>query len=152
MEQIVKTPFLGLGPGIQNVWDILIANGIYAPHAHNLFLQLLMEGGILALGLMTVIAFKVLHNSLRMIRHSRETRSMGAVFIAFIGAFAMFGMVDFPFLCPKLVCTFMLAAGFADCTSHIFLGEDVHALAHIFSPRPASSIKAGENAVCSKTK
>lgn len=150
LDQIVKTPLLGLGPGIQNVWDTLIANGIYAPHAHNLFLQLLMEGGIIALGLIAAIAFKVLYNSMHMIRQSRETRSMGAVFIAFIGAFATFGMVDFPFLCPKLVCTFMLAAGFADATSHIFLGENVRTFSHIFSSRPA--LKAEQNAVYSKTK
>ena len=40
-------------------------------------------------------------------------------------------MVDFPFLCPKLVTSFMLVMGISDCASRIYLDQRVQALSSL---------------------
>ena len=48
---------------------------------------------------------------------------MGVTLIAFVLAFIMHGMVDFPLLCPKLVGTFMMVIAFTDVASRLYLGQ-----------------------------
>lgn len=43
--------------------------------------------------------------------------------IAFVVAFIMYGMVDFPLLCPKLVGVFMMVVACADCASHLYMEQ-----------------------------
>ena len=151
LEEIAKQPIFGSGPGVQNFWDILQSSRIAAPHTHNLVLQLLVEGGIIALVLMVLIGWKTFRGSYDMLRKPGESRIIGVVLIAFIGAFIVYGMVDFPFLCPKLVTSFMLVLGFSDCASHLYLGNGVQALSKVV-PIGALTRRQAEGAVFFKTK
>ena len=151
LEEIIKHPVFGTGPGIQNLWNTLSANGYSSPHAHNLVLQLLAEGGLIALSLMVFIGWKMFRRSFKMLSHSTETRTMGVVFLAFIGAFILYGMVDFPFLCPKLMCVFMLVLGISDSVGRVYMEERVEGLSSLGYPAHTLRRTPG-NAVISKTK
>ena len=151
LAEIAKHPIFGSGPGVQTIWDLLIANRIDAPHTHNLVLQLLVEGGIIALVLMLMIGWKTFRTSYAMIRKPGESRIIGAVFVAFIGAFIMYGMVDFPLLCPKLVSTFMLVLGFSDGAARIYLERRVYALSS-FLPKGSTLHRRAESTAYIKTK
>ena len=47
MDSIARHPLIGIGPGTYNTWYLLRDAGINAPHMHNLYLQLLTEGGVI---------------------------------------------------------------------------------------------------------
>lgn len=123
IQTIISTPFCGLGPGISNFWDRLEIAGINAPHSHNLVLQLLVEGGFIALFIMCMIAIRMLQNSLELANRNRRGSGLGNAIVMFVVAFVVYGMVDYPFLSPKLVGNFLTIIGFADVIAHIYLRQ-----------------------------
>ncbi len=131
LETIGQDPLFGMGAGVSNTWDALLHHGINAPHMHNIVLQLLAEGGVIALGLMLFAAWKLLRGSIEMLQSSRETRMMGVVFLAFIAGFCMDGMVDFPLLTPKLVGIFLMALSLGDVAMKLYLGRELQPLREV---------------------
>ncbi len=109
LNRIKEQPIFGYGAGVQNTWDILEEQGIAANHAHNFVLQILMEGGLIALAIMAWIGFEVIRTGVRLMRcgHSRGFW-MGFAVTMFVSAFVIHGLVDYPFLTPKLVANFTM--------------------------------------------
>ncbi len=134
IEGILERPIFGRGPGIQNSWDMLMAGGVNAPHTHNLVLELLVEGGVIALAIMMIIGFKMLRGGVHLAMKG-ESSSMGVMIIAFVVAFIMYGMVDFPLLSPKLVGVFMMVVACADCASHLYMEQKNDPLASFLPTR-----------------
>lgn len=115
LEYIAARPLVGYGAGIQNTWDILGENNIYAVHAHNFVLQILMEGGIIGLAIMGLIGFTVIRYGIKLMRNGRSRAFwMGFAVLMFACAFILHGLVDYPLLTPKLVCNFMMILGIID--------------------------------------
>ena len=131
IQTIVSSPLFGLGPGISNFWEQLQNAGVGAPHSHNLVLQLLVEGGFIALFLLCMVAVRLLQNSLELANRNRRGKGLGNAMIMFAVAFVVYGMVDFPFLSPKLVGNFLMILGFGDAIAHIYLRQRPLALATI---------------------
>lgn len=115
LEHISERPLLGYGAGIQNTWDMLGENNIYAVHAHNFVLQTLMEGGLIALAVMGLIGFMVIRYGIKLMRngHSRAFW-MGFAVLMFASSFILHGLVDYPLLTPKLVDNFMMILAIVD--------------------------------------
>ena len=113
---------------------MLMAGGVNAPHTHNLVLELLVEGGVIALAIMMIIGFKMLRGGVHLAMKG-ESSSMGVMIIAFVVAFIMYGMVDFPLLSPKLVGVFMMVVACADCASHLYLEQKNDPLASFLPTR-----------------
>ena len=115
LEHISERPLLGYGAGIQNTWDMLGENNIYAVHAHNFVLQTLMEGGLIALAVMGLIGFMVIRYGIKLMRngHSRAFW-MGFAVLMFASSFILHGLVDYPLLTPKLVGNFMMILAIVD--------------------------------------
>ncbi len=124
IQTIVGSPLIGLGPGVSNFWERLQAAGVGAPHSHNLILQLMVEGGFIALFLMCLIAIKLLQNGLEIANHKHRDAGAGNTLIIFVVAFIVYGMVDYPFLSPKLVGNFLMIIGFADAIARIHLQQE----------------------------
>jgi O-antigen ligase len=122
-----KNPLTGVGAGVSNSWQILLQEGINAPHMHNIALQLLIEGGLMALLLMVLVGLTMFRTALTML-NSNDSRSIGVAFIAFVAAFCMDGMVDFPLLTPKLVGVFLMVIALGDCASKLYLGIELEPL------------------------
>ena len=123
IRTIIITPLFGLGPGISNFWEQLQIAGVGAPHAHNLILQLLVEGGFIALFIMCMIAIRMLQNSLELANRNRRDSGLGNAVVMFVVAFVVYGMVDYPFLSPKLVGNFLTIIGFADVIALLYLRQ-----------------------------
>ena len=121
MEQFRNSPVFGMGAGIENTWDTLLNNGINAPHMHNIVLQLLVEGGIISLGIMCLIGWTTLRIGWKMMARDGESRAIGSIILAFVGAFCAHSMVDFPLMTPKLIGMFIMVLGIAEAASRILL-------------------------------
>lgn len=128
IRTIISSPLFGLGPGISNFWEQLQNAGVGAPHSHNLVLQLLVEGGFIALFIMCMVAIRMLQNSLELANRNRRGSGLGNAIVMFVVAFVVYGMVDYPFLSPKLVGNFLTIVGFADVIAHIYLRQPFVAL------------------------
>ena len=118
---IGEHPIFGLGPGIQNVWDALMENGLNVPHAHNLVLQLLAEGGIIALGLFLGMGVVLCRRGIQMLRRNTDGRILGGVFVIFALGFCANSMVEYPLFTPKLVGIFLMVLALSDSAADIFL-------------------------------
>ena len=125
--------FIGLGPGVQNFWNILKATAnINLPHAHNLILQVFVEGGVIgfliASGIFGVFVveqvrfyksaenqngkFKLLNGEMKLYNNPQMcNRIIATGFICMMVAFISQGMTDYVFLDPKVVQYFMLVMG-----------------------------------------
>ena len=134
MEAIVRSPLIGMGPGVSNFWDFLLKMGVNVPHAHNLILQVLVEGGFIALFLLCLVATRLLQDSLTLLNRSRQAAPVGRVFLMFAVAFIVHGMVDYPFLSPKLIGIFCMVLGFFDTMSGTYLTNRITPLKKLFEP------------------
>lgn len=147
IETIVKHPLFGLGPGISNFWDRLQATGVTTPHSHNLVLQVMVEGGFIALFLLCSIALKILQNSLELANRRRRGNSLGNALIIFVVAFVVYGMVDYPFLSPKLVGVFLTVIGLSEAIFRIYLRQPTLSLRALPSTLVHSARRALQKAL-----
>ncbi len=123
LQAILRSPLFGMGPGITNFSEFAKTFGLNVPHSHNILLQLLLEGGFVGLFLLSLVAIKLLQNSAECLSRSPKTHLFGVFFLAFSVSFVVYGMVDFPFLCPKLMATFFTVMGTADAVFSLYLGQ-----------------------------
>ena len=142
IESFTRHPLFGLGPGIQNSWDMLVAGGVNAPHAHNIILQLLVEGGLILLVLVALLLYRHFQNGLTLLRHSSETHRLGVIMLAFLASFLMDGMVEFPFMTPKLLCSFMTALALSDGALSVFVGKKLPPVSHFLHIRREATSRA----------
>lgn len=124
ISEIGERPLFGYGAGIQNTWDMLYERGIYTVHAHNLILQTMMEGGLIALAIMGVLGWLVVRAGIRLLRN-RHTRAfwIGFAVLMFVVAFFIQGLVDYPLLTPKLICNFVLILAISDRAQAIYIDK-----------------------------
>ncbi len=123
LQAILRSPLFGMGPGITNFSEFAKTFGLNVPHSHNILLQLLLEGGFVGLFLLSLVAIRLLQNSAECLSRSPKTHLFGVFFLAFTVSFLVYGMVDFPFLCPKLMATFFTVMGTADAVFSLYLGQ-----------------------------
>lgn len=122
----LERPFFGLGAGVQNTWDMLAEKGVDAAHAHNLALELLVEGGIIALVLMLLVGLMVVKNGIELIRAGYGAAFwVGFAVLGFVSSFCLQGLVDYPLMTPKLLCNFMMLVGITERTVHLYTGRSM---------------------------
>lgn len=124
LEIIAKHPVFGTGCGIFYTWQVLAEAGTRAPHAHNTILQILVEGGIVALCLLLYLAFHLIHSGFMLIRR-RESEQLGFAFLTFVVAYSAQSMVEYAFTFPVLVGTFAVVLALADSTTRLYLDRPV---------------------------
>lgn len=121
VEQILASPFFGYGAGTQYTYELLHDLNIRAAHAHNIILQILLEGGIIALILIGVVGFKVIKDGIvLMLNKYEEAFWMGFAICGFAVMFLIHGMVDYPFSTPKLVVHFITLLALIEQGYHLF--------------------------------
>lgn len=114
MEKIISRPLFGYGAGVGAMWDTLAANGLNAPHAHNLFLQVLSEGGLVLLVLLLMLFWRLFRAGFELVLGAPDARMYGAATIAFCAGVCVLGMFDYPLFLPKCIGTFLMLLGAAD--------------------------------------
>lgn len=104
----------GLGPGVGNVRDILVNQyNVNQPHAHNLFLQLYLEGGVLGGALFTLIVLWVIVDMIVLAFRSKEGKPFAVAILASMTGFLTCGFTDYVLYGPKILQLFMVLLGLA---------------------------------------
>ena len=112
IERILQSPIFGYGAGTQPTYEFLHELGIKAAHAHNVVLQILLEGGIISLLVLAAIGFKTIKDGVMlMLAKQPESFWMGFGICGFAVLFLVHGMVDYPFSTPKQVAQFIILLG-----------------------------------------
>lgn len=126
LDSFLESPIFGYGAGTHASWEIFEEAGIQAVHAHNVVLQLMLEGGIIALILMLLIGFKVIKNGIELVRDGfGNTFWVGFALLSFAACFIVHGMVDYPLLTPKLICNFIMILGIAERSIYLYSGRSI---------------------------
>lgn len=105
LDDFRQRPIQGYGAGCAVTWALLRSHGIEAIHAHNIVLQFLVEGGIIAVAIMGLIALRILRLGLDLLLTPKDSRTfwMGFAVLGFAGAIFLQGLADYPLMTPKLV-------------------------------------------------
>ncbi len=119
MDLFFEAPLFGHGIGIGTPLERLGSLGYNAPHVHNLYLEMLVEGGIVGLLMLFFLLWKLFRIGFDLMIHSKKTHMYGSAIIAFCGGFCLCGMVDYPLLTPKEICIFMFMLAVADSLSFL---------------------------------
>lgn len=121
IKQILERPFFGYGVGTEPTANMIERIGINAPHAHNIILQLLLEGGIFALIIMCLIGFQTFKNGLSLVKNGFNSSFwVGFAVLGFTVGFSLHGMVDYPLTTPRLICCFLTILGVIEQSTHLY--------------------------------
>lgn len=123
-------PLFGTGVGVQTTQNILSNYSLPFKHAHNLFLEILSEGGIISLFLFCCILRLLLRRGVSLLktRQHREAQLFGFAIIGALLALCVHGVFDFPLLIPRLLCTCMLLMGMTEAAARLYLHEPTRVL------------------------
>ena len=115
IKRVAQRPLFGYGAGTQPSAAIFHSVGLDAPHAHNIALQVLMEGGCIALLILAAAAIYCVKNGLDLMLN-RKPASFWGGFAAcgFVFATFLHGLVDYPLTSPKLICCFLCLLALAE--------------------------------------
>jgi len=122
IEILKKKWLFGMGPGVANVRKLLVGTyGINQPHAHNIILQLMLEGGIIGTSIFVAAIVFIIVEMVKLGIRSKEGRSLGVAVIASITGFLTCGMTDYVIYGAKVLQYFMMILGLALAARRIFL-------------------------------
>ncbi|MBQ3093856.1 MAG: O-antigen ligase family protein [Clostridia bacterium] len=121
MQVFLKRPLFGHGIGVGTIMDALSSHGYAAPHAHNVFLEFLVEGGAIGLLILLFLLWKCFRTGFELIIQTPRSRMYGAAVIAFCAGFCVNGMFDHLLFTPKPIGMFMMAAALTDAFGFLTL-------------------------------
>ena len=111
----------GYGTGIGNVRQMLHDTyHIPQPHAHNLFLEILLENGLIGLVLFIAVLVIFLRQMLCLARRSERARAVAVTLTASVAALCACGMTDYVFYGMKPMAYLLLMIGLSQCASQIY--------------------------------
>lgn len=117
---LIKGNFLfGVGAGYNNVTGYLFENGLEFSHSHNLFIEVLAEGGIIGLGLFGVLLSVVAYDFFKLCRMTGWYRSYGIAFLSSLSGFTVMSLFDNTLCTPKQILCFSVLAGFMQAALRI---------------------------------
>ena len=137
-KSIKEHPLFGLGLGVQTTRKMLQGAGLDFKHSHNLFLEILSEGGIVSLLIFAGILYLLAVRGVRLLcqRNRKEAWLLGFAVFAACGALFVFGVFDFPFIIPRLISTCMLLMGITESAAHLYLHIDAKGKKSLKKMRP----------------
>lgn len=126
LSNIWERPILGYGAGTETTWTLFEEANVNAVHAHNIVLQILLEGGIIALAIMALIGFRVIKNSIELMRDGYNNSFwIGFAMLSFALCFLLHGMVDYPLATPRMVCIFITILSLCERSIHLYVGRRI---------------------------
>jgi len=119
--QVFKNhPLFGSGPytmGNQLLRSISVPPNVIHVHAHNIFLNILGELGIVGLGVFLLVIFNFLKNSYKIIKIDNSYITVGA--LGALGSFFSHGMVDTLYVSPYLAMSLITIISMSSAPSKI---------------------------------
>lgn len=107
--------FLGIGAGSDNLHQRLVHDyNIAWPHAHNLYLEIFVEGGIVGLLLIGAVLAFIVRDALRLISRNGKWKVFGMCTLSAVAAILMMSLTEFTFQTPKELQAIMVVLGFLE--------------------------------------
>ncbi len=121
-ETIKEHWLFGIGTGHAGFEEILHNDyGIKQPHAHNIFLEFLIEGGIIGAGLFAAGLLLLVVGLIKIALKQKEARPVSVTLIASLAGLTCCGMFDFVFYGPKPIQIFFMLAGLMEAVRRLYL-------------------------------
>lgn len=120
-DMIKNKILLGFGAGTDNVHTMLRdVYGIDRSHAHNLFVELFVEGGIVGIAFIVVIIAMIVRCIYKMITGKNKTfKNYAVLYISSLLAFLTMSLFEFTLQSPKELMMFFALLGFMEATYRI---------------------------------
>ena len=124
LSAITERPIFGYGAGVQPATEIMKAAGLATvPHAHSLYLQLLIEGGAVLLMLFFLPVFNIVYTQGDTLFRKKRQPLLGfSVLVSLMGLMA-FGLADFPLMTPKLVGIWWILFALSDISGAFYADQ-----------------------------
>jgi len=124
LNTIKAHPFFGLGTGVENMRQVLENQYcIHQPHAHNLFLEIFVEGGIFGFAIFAALLILCAYRIFKLCILSSRGRALGLSFLSGFAGLMACGMLDHVLYGPKIVMYFMFLMGLAEAAFKICKAE-----------------------------
>jgi O-antigen ligase len=117
--------FFGLGFGTENTFEFFKEHGINQPHAHNIILQLWLEGGLVGITLFILSIAIIFYDLIKVMRMSPESRYVSVVVMASFVGFFSFCIFDYILFDPKIVQIFYFLCGLAAATIRLYSKKEI---------------------------
>lgn len=120
-NMFLENPILGLGAGTENIHVILRDTyGIDRHHAHNLFIQMLAEGGIIGGIFVTAIIVLIVKNIIAIFREKdKQYRNYGVLYTSSLVGFTVMSIFEYTLQSPKELMTLFFVLGFIEATKRL---------------------------------
>lgn len=116
----VENPLFGVGAGTENVANLLQSRfGINQPHAHSLYFELLVEGGLISILFFVAVLSLLVYDLFFLLRSGRKWRRMGVAYLASLAGFLVFSVFEFSLQTPKELQYFMLLLGLIEASKRL---------------------------------
>ncbi len=120
-ETIKEHWLFGIGTGNAGFEEILHNDyGIKQPHAHNIILEFLIEGGIIGAGLFVISMILLVIGLIRLAVKMKEARPLAVTLLASLAGLTCCGMFDFIFYGPKPIQIFFMLAGLIEAVRRFY--------------------------------
>lgn len=115
---------IGLGAGTENIHQEIIARlGINRTHAHNLFLEIATEGGIIGIILATVVIGFVIRNLVKLFYLKNDAyRPYAVLYTSSLIGFLVMSLYEFTLQSPKELMIIFTLFGFIEATYRMATG------------------------------
>lgn len=148
-EMFTQNPIIGLGAGTENIHTLLRDTyGINRHHAHSVYLEMFVEGGIIGGAFMITLIVLIIKNIIKLYKMKEERfRNYASLYAASFAAFATMSVSEFTLQSAKELMTFFFLAGFLEATVRI--AENKEQLAE--DELPDENIKQADYALQAET-
>ena len=120
LKVFTENPLFGVGAGTENVTNLLQNRfGINQPHAHSLYFELLVEGGLISILFFVAVLSLLVYDLFYLLRSGRKWRRMGVAYLASLAGFLVFSVFEFSLQTPKELQYFMLFLGLVEASKRL---------------------------------
>ena len=120
LKVFTENPLFGVGAGTENVTTLLQNRfGINQPHAHSLYFELLVEGGLISILFFVAVLSLLVYDLFYLLRSGRQWRRMGVAYLASLAGFLVFSVFEFSLQTPKELQYFMLFLGLVEASKRL---------------------------------
>lgn len=120
LKVFTENPLFGVGAGTENVTNLLQNRfGINQAHAHSLYFELLVEGGLISILFFVAVLSLLVYDLFYLLRSGRKWRRMGVAYLASLAGFLVFSVFEFSLQTPKELQYFMLFLGLVEASKRL---------------------------------
>lgn len=120
LKVFTEYPLFGVGAGTENVTNLLQSRfGINQPHAHSLYFELLVEGGLTSILFFIAVLSLLVYDIVFLLRSGGRWRMMGVTYLSALAGFLIFSVFEYSLQSPKELQFFMIVLGLIEASKRL---------------------------------